>query len=140
MKDHRCGFVYLFSAACPGTGTAIWHVCARANTAETNRHLRDVGEAVPAGRHAPVVLDGAGWQTSKGSEGPANVSLLRLPPHSPEPDAAETLFSVLKHRHFANWVFESAKHVSQAVEQVWKGSIRSREEIMRNTAGRWTVQ
>ena len=32
MRDHRHGYVYLFSAACPATGAAVGHVCARANT------------------------------------------------------------------------------------------------------------
>ena len=104
-----------------------------------NRHLRDIGEAVPAGRHALIVLDGAGWHRSKDLEVPANVSLLRLPPHSPELNSAETLFSVLKHRHFANRVFESAEHVRETVEEVWNGLILDTEEIMRITARSWAV-
>ena len=139
LKDHRYGYVYLFSAACPGTGTAVGHVCARANTAEMNRHLRDIGEAVPAGRHALVVLDGAGWHRSKELEVPDNVSLLRLPPYSPELNPVETLFSVLKHRHFANRVFDSAEHVRETVEQVWNGFIPDTEEIKRITARSWAV-
>ena len=35
LRDHRYGYVYLFSAACPETGTAVGHVCAKANTGET---------------------------------------------------------------------------------------------------------
>ena len=139
VKDQCYGQVQLFSAACPGIGTAVGHVCARTNTAEMNRHLREIGEAVPAGRHAPVVLDGTGWRTSRELEVPSDVSLLRRPPCSPEPDAAETLFSVLKHRHFANRVFDSTEHVRETVEQVWNGVFRNREEIMRFTAGSWAV-
>ena len=139
VKDHRQGYVQPFSAACPETATAVGHVCARANTAGMNRHFRGIGEAVPAGRHAPIVLDGAGWHTSKELEGPVNVSQLRLLPHSPEPDPVETLFPVLKHRHFANLVSDSAAHVKETVEEVRNGFTRSREEIMRITAGSWTM-
>ena len=32
VRDYRCGYVYLFSAACPKTGTAVRHVRAKANT------------------------------------------------------------------------------------------------------------
>ena len=48
-RDHRYGYCYLFSAACPSTGQAVGHVCERANTDEMNRHLEDVGAAVPEG-------------------------------------------------------------------------------------------
>ncbi|MDE0524650.1 MAG: IS630 family transposase, partial [Boseongicola sp.] len=95
VRDHRCGYACLFSAACPESGTAVGHVCAKANTVEMSRHLREIGEQVPAGKHALVVLDGAGWHRSRELEIPNNVSLLRLPPCSPELNPVETLFSVL---------------------------------------------
>lgn len=139
VQDHRYGYVYLFSAACPETGTAVGHVCARANTGEMSRHLRDIGEQTPAGKHALVVLDGAGWHRSRDLEVPANVSLLRLPPYSPELNPVETLFSILKHRHFANRVFESAEHVRETVEEVWNGFVSNKAEIMRITARKWAV-
>ncbi len=134
MLDHRDGYVYLFSAACPETGAAVGHACARANTAEMNRHLRDVSAQTPAGKHALIVLDGVGWQGSKDHEVPANVSPLRLPPYSPELNPVETLFSVLKHRHFANRVFEDAEHVRETVEEVWNRFTRKTGEIMQITA------
>ena len=43
-----------------------------------------ISAKVKPGNHAVVVLDGAGWHRSKALEVPANVSLLHLPPHSPE--------------------------------------------------------
>ncbi len=138
-RDHRYGYVYLFSAACPETGDAVGHVCGRANTGETDRHLREIGERVPAGRHALVVLDGAGWHRSRDLVTPANVSLLRLPPYSPELNPVETLFSVLKHRHFANRVFGSAEHVREVVEHVWDAFIRRKGEVTRITTREWAV-
>ncbi|MYA89854.1 MAG: hypothetical protein F4X97_15625 [Boseongicola sp. SB0662_bin_57] len=122
VRDHRYGYVCLFSAACPEAGAAVGHVCAKAYTVEMSRHLREIGEQVPAGRHALVVLNGAGWHRSRELEIPDNVSLLRLPPCSPELNPVETLFPVLKHRHFANRVFESAEHVRGTVEKYGTGS------------------
>ena len=76
---------------------------------------------------------------SKDLQVPANVSLLRLPPHSSELNPVESLFSVLKHRHFANRVPDSAEHVREIVEEVWNGFIRNREEIRRIAARSWAV-
>jgi len=136
-RDYRYGYVYLFSAACPETGNAVGHVCDKANTDEMNRHLRDVSSALPEGKHALMVLDGAGWHRSKDLDIPANVSLLRLPPYSPELNPTETLFSVLKHRRFANRVFESAEHVRKTVTEVWDAFSHNSEEIIQITRRQW---
>ena len=128
-RDHRYGYCYLFSAICPEAGAAVGHVCGRANTQEMNRHLLDISAAVPQGRHALVVLDGAGWHRSKELECPDNVSMLRLPPYSPELNPVETVFQFLKARHFANQVFETAEEVKEKVAMVWKGFAASPDRI-----------
>ncbi len=132
-RDYRYGYVCLFPAACPETGNAVGHVCDKANTEEMNRHPQDVGRELPEGKHAVTALDGAGRHRSKDIEIPSNVSLLRLPPCGPELNPVETVFSVLKHRHFANRVFESAGHVRETVTQVQEDFTCETEEIMRIT-------
>ncbi len=124
-RDHRCGYCCLFSAICPESGTSAGHVCDRANTDEMNRHLLGIAAAVPRGRHALAVLDGAGWHRSKSLEIPDNVSLLRLPPYSPEPDPVETVFQFLKQGDFANQVFATAEVVKDRVEEVWNDFART---------------
>ncbi len=79
VRDHRYGHLYL-SPACPATGDAVGHVCGRASTAETDRHLRGIGERVPAGKRALVVPGGAGRHRSRDLGIPDSVSLPRLPP------------------------------------------------------------
>ena len=106
-RDHRYGYCYLFSAICPDYGAAVGHVCGRANTQEMNRHLMDTRAAVPDGRNALAVFDDAGWHRSKDLDCPDNVSVLRLPPCSPELNPVETVFRFLKAQHFANQVFET---------------------------------
>lgn len=86
---------------------------------------------------AGVGLDGAGSHTSKYLEIPSNVSLLRLPPHSPELNPIEALFSVLKHGYFENPVFESAEHVRKTAMQMWEDFTHNTEEIMRATQQDW---
>ena len=139
VRDHRYGHLYLSPPACPATGDAVGHVCGRANTAETDRHLREIGERVPAGKRALVVLDGAGRRRSKDLGIPDSVSLPRLPPYSPELNPGGTVFSVLKHRHFANRVSGSAEHVREVVEHVRDAFIRRKGEVTRITTREWAV-
>ena len=124
-RDHRYGYCYLFSAIFPEAGVAVGHICDRANTDEMNRHLLDIAAKVPDDRHAPVVLDGAGWHRSKALEIPANVTLLRLPPYSPELNPVETVFQFPKSRHFANQVFETADAVVGAIWRLFGQSVKN---------------
>ena len=128
-RDYRYGYCYLFSALCPATGEAIGHVCDRANTIEMNRHLIDIGSMVPKGRHALVIFDGAGWHRSRDLACPGNVSVMRLPPYSPELNPAENVFQFLKSNHFANRVFETADEVKATVGKVWEDFTVQSERI-----------
>ena len=51
----------------------------------------------------------------------------------------ETVFPLLKHRHFANRAVESAEHVREVVEHVRDAFIRRKGEITRITTREWAV-
>ncbi len=46
--------------------------------------LAELSRSLPPGTHAALVLDGAGRHVSQDLVGPANLTLIRLPPYSPE--------------------------------------------------------
>ena len=100
--DHRYGYGYLFAAACPERDLAVSHVCDRADTAQMNRHLQEISKAVETGAHAVLVLDGAGWHKSHALDVPANLSLVHLPPYSPELNSMEQVFQFLKSNYLSN--------------------------------------
>ena len=75
-----------FGAVCPGCGTAAGRVLPFVNTAAMNAHPAGIAGMVAPGAHAILVLDGAGWHSSKTLAVPDNISLLPLPPYSPAPD------------------------------------------------------
>jgi transposase len=54
-----------------------------------------------------MVLDGASSHKSKYLKIPENVSLVLLPPYSPELNPAEQIWNVLRRSYFANRVFDS---------------------------------
>ena len=64
-----------------GTATLTY---SSVNTAAMNLHLAEISRTVAPGAHAVLVLDGAGWHSSKTLIVPENISLLSLPPYSPE--------------------------------------------------------
>jgi hypothetical protein len=61
--------------------------------ATMNLHLAEISRHVTVGSHAVVVLDGAGWHQTAGKlEVPENLSLLKLPPYSPELNPVENIW------------------------------------------------
>ena len=82
-----------------------------------NRHLKDISEQVAPGSHAVLVLDGAGWHKSKELEFPKNISLLFLPPYSPELNSMGNVFEFVKSNKLANRFFETVEDVTPAVER-----------------------
>jgi transposase len=66
-------------------------------------HLDEISQAVSPGAHAVVLLDQAGWHTSAKLKVPANISLLPLPPKSPELNPTENVWQYMRD----NWLFQS---------------------------------
>ncbi len=50
---------YLYGAVCPATGKSVGLVLPYANGYCMKLHLQEISKAVPIGRHAVVVMDGA---------------------------------------------------------------------------------
>ena len=65
---------------------------------------RRAGRAVPAGTHAALVLDGAGWHVSEDLTVPANLTLIHLPPYSPELNPVERVWEYLRDRWLSHRV------------------------------------
>ena len=66
------------------------------NTHYMNEHLRFISERAGADRHVVLVLDNAGWHVSKTLKTPENITLLPLPPYSPDFNPIEKLWSKVK--------------------------------------------
>ena len=74
-----------------GVGAAL--VLPGANTAAMNLHLAEISTQVAPGAHAVITLDGAGWHRPGGDlVVPDNISLLALPPYSPELNPVENIW------------------------------------------------
>jgi transposase len=74
-------------------------------------HLAEISQAVSPGAHAVVLLDQAGWHTSPKLNVPPNISLLALPPKSPELNPTENVWQYLRDNWLSNRVFTSARDI-----------------------------
>jgi len=55
-------------------------------------HLEEISLAVAPGAHALVLLDQAGWHVSKKLPVPGNITLIPLPPKTPELNPVENIW------------------------------------------------
>ncbi len=116
---------------------AVGHVCDRANTGAMNRHLAAISRAVTPGCHGVVVLDGAGWHRSTDLAIPDNLTLLRLPPTSPELNPIENLFGFLKSNCLANRVLATVDDVRAAITDAWNALRQDADRISSITTRTW---
>lgn len=122
---------YIFGAVCPRKDKGAAIIMPRANTSCMQVHLDEIGEQIEKGKHAIVVLDKAGWHTSKNLRIPKNISLLSLPPYSPELNPQEQVGRQMKHNDLANRNFDNYNEIVEACSEAWRkivhtqGTIRS---------------
>ena len=65
------------------------------DTPAMQAHLHEISAAVDPGAHAVIMLDQAGWHMSARLEVPRNITLLPLPPRSPELNPQENVWQFL---------------------------------------------
>ncbi len=108
LKDLRYEWAYLFSAVCAERGVGAAPVLPYANANAMMLHLAEVSRQVAPGAHAVLVCDGAGWHKSGGRlRVPENISLLQLPPYSPELNPVENIWECLHANKLSNSVFDT---------------------------------
>lgn len=118
--DQRYTFAYVFAAVEPATGRDFCLVLPVVSTAAMNEFLRRFAATLPKDEHAVMVLDGAGWHTSQDLVVPPNVTLLRLPPYSPELNPVERVWLYLRERHLSHRVHDEYAAIVDALCDAWR--------------------
>jgi hypothetical protein len=92
VRDNRHDSVYLFGALCAHRAVGAAVIMPAANTDAMSEHLKEISTQVTPGAHAVLVRDGAGWHQRGGRlMVPDNITLLSLPPYSPELNPMENV-------------------------------------------------
>ncbi len=82
--------------------------------------LQRFSQTLDGDEHAVMVVDGAGWHTSNDLAVPPNVTMLRLPPYSPELNPVERVWLYLRERHLSHRVHEGYTEILDAVCHAWR--------------------
>jgi hypothetical protein len=120
IRQTNYDYLYVFTAVCPETGDAVGLVAPHVNTGTMNAFLGQLARELPADVHAVMVLDRAGWHTSGTLHVPPNVTLVHLPPKSPELNPVENLWHYLRSHHWSNRLYATWEDLKTAAVDAWR--------------------
>jgi len=93
-------------------------------------HLEEISCEVTQGSHAVLLFDGAGWHQTGGKlRVPQYVSLLPLPPYSPELNPVENIWQFLRQNHLSNRVFKNYNDILDASCAAWNALVEEPKRI-----------
>jgi transposase len=126
--DQRTKWAYIFGAICPAKGKGAGLVMPWCDTQAMTEHLKEISAAVDPGAHAVLMLDQAGWHGSAKLVVPDNITLLPLPPRSPELNPVENIWQFMRDNWLSNRVFASYDDIvshccdawTKLTDQPWK--------------------
>jgi transposase len=105
-----------------------------------NEHLAEISYHVAPGAHAVVTLDGAGWHQQGGKlRVPDNISLLPLPPYSPQLNPVENVWQFLRQNHLSNRVYDTYDAILHACCDAWNALVADPERITSIATRDWAA-
>ena len=120
VADKRFTFAYIFAAVEPGTDNTFALVMPYADTPAMQTFLDDFSETIAADEHVAMFADQAGWHVAKDLQVPANITLLALPPYSPELNPVERLWLYLKERFLSHRLHDDYEAIVDAACAAWR--------------------
>lgn len=107
-------YVYAYSAVCPSLGKMTSLILPRADSEMMSLFLQHVSEEFKD-YIVIIVMDKAGWHTSKRLMLPPNVKILPLPPYSPELNPVEHIWDELREKSLSNKAFDNLDELENAL-------------------------
>src|SRR3954470_23900164 len=113
---------------CPKQGKGAALILPTCNTEAMNLHLAEIALMVAPGAHAVLLVDQTGWHLSARLVIPTNITILPMPPKSPELNPVENIWQFMRDNWLSNRVFKSyddlVDHCCEAwnklVDQPWR--------------------
>jgi hypothetical protein len=129
VRQTRYEWVYLYASVEPATGASVALQAPYVDTGTMNVYLEMLSEELGSMEHAVLVMDQAGWHTSKALIVPDNITILLLPPYSPELNPIERLWAYLRSHYLGNRAYEDYRHLLDAGAEAWQ---RLTPELLRS--------
>ncbi len=139
VKQQQFEYAYLFGSVCVTNGSSEAMVVPFVNKDIMKTHLAQISKATASGRHAVVIMDGAGWHSDDIGVGFDNISVIKLPPYSPELNPIEQVWSWMRQHHLANRCFKGYDNIVNAVCDAWNDFVSNSKRVMKMCTRDWMI-
>jgi transposase len=119
LCDQRYSWTHLFAAVRPATGESFALVLPEVSTKAMNAFLAQFAATLANDEQAIMVLDRAGWHTAKALVIPSKVTLVWLPPYSPEINPVERVWLYLREKHWSHRLLDTGDAIVDALCRAW---------------------
>lgn len=138
VRDNRHSSAYLFGAICPDRAVGAAIIMPTVNADAMSEHLKEISTQVAPGAHAVLVCDGAGWHQTGGKlRVPDNITLMPLPPYSPELNPMENVWQYLRANTLCALVWENYEAIVDACATAWHFLINDPNRIRSIGTRKW---
>lgn len=135
--DQRTRSAYIFGAICPEHGKAAALVMPWCDTYAMTQHLAEISCHVADNAHAVLIMDQAGWHMSANLIVPDNITILPLPPRSPELNPVENIWQFMRDNWLSNRVFKSYDDIVDHCCYAWRNLQEQPWKIMSIGLRKW---
>lgn len=129
VADQRFATAYIFGAVCPSRGVGVAWIEPWSNTQAMQVHLDEISKHVLPNNHAVLLMDGAGWHKSKALKIPPNITIIFIPPYSPELNPMENIWQYIRQNWLSNKVFEDYDDIVESCCNAWNNLMKTPEII-----------
>ena len=106
VRQTQYDYLWVIAAACPASGVAAAIIMPHLDTPTINLFLEEFSRQLASDVQAVLIWDNAGFHISGALLVPPNVSVIQLPPYSPELNPIENLWHYLRRHDWSNRVYE----------------------------------
>ena len=132
IVNHRFIWSYLYGFVCPENGETYWFIMPTTDVEIFNIVLENFAKDLGIGSEKQIILviDNAGWHTSKDLIIPEGINFIFIPAYTPELQPAEKLWS-LTNEYIANRNFDNIEQLEEA-QSIGCSKISSQLEVVKS--------
>jgi len=100
------------------------------NMAYMHEHLKLISVSTPSGKHAVVIMDQASWHQQHLDNAFDNLTIIHIPPYSPELNPIEQVWSWLRQNELANRCFSGYEDIVNSCSDAWNIFCEDKNRVM----------
>lgn len=139
VKQQQFEYAYLFGSVCITNGASEALVVPYVNKDIMMTHLQQISDRTAIDRHAVIIMDGAGWHSDDIDTDFKNLTIIKLPPYSPELNPIEQVWSWLRQHHLANRCFKGYDSIVDAVCDAWNDFVSDSKRVIKMCTRDWMI-